>query len=99
MNITKGLQNYAARRGIVLELYNDGDRDRVLFWDINNDNEWLCSYEVQEVRNVDGFYEESLYFHGNILLSEEEIKKLPHYLINNDKKLKEVITFLGSTLK
>lgn len=98
MKITQGLQNYAKRRGISLELYNDGEHDRVLFWDINNDNEWLCSYEVQEVRNVDGFYEEGLYYHGNILLSQEEKEELP-YWINNDKKLKEVITFLGSTLK
>ncbi|EBR3068695.1 hypothetical protein DX255_00235 [Salmonella enterica] len=83
MNIGKAIQNYAARRGISFEVWDD----KFLIWDIQNDNEWMCSYSIDE--NT-GF----LHFYGNVYLPQEVKEELPA-TIDTEKKLKEVINFIS----
>ncbi|EDS3220953.1 hypothetical protein GQU58_004589 [Salmonella enterica] len=83
MNIGKAIQNYAARRSITFEVWDD----KFLLWEANNDNEWMCSYSIDE--NT-GF----LHFHGNIYLPQEVKEELPA-TIDTEKKLKEVINFIA----
>ncbi|EMW0060161.1 hypothetical protein ABIV32_001573 [Salmonella enterica subsp. enterica] len=83
MNIGKAIQNYAARRGITFEVWDD----KLLFWEATNDSEWMFSYTIDE--NT-GF----LHFYGNVYLPQDVKEELPA-MIDTDKKLKEVINFIA----
>ncbi|ECW0786404.1 hypothetical protein F3Q20_02660 [Salmonella enterica subsp. enterica] len=83
MNIGKAIQNYAARRGITFEVW-DG---KFLIWEADNDNEWMCSYLIDENTGY-------LHFDGNIYLPQEVKEELPA-TIDSEKKLKEVFDFIS----
>lgn len=83
MNIGKAIQNYASRRGITFEVWDN----KFLIWEADNDNEWMCSYSIDE--NT-GF----LHFEGNVYLPQDVKEELPA-MIDSEKKLKEVFDFIS----
>lgn len=87
-SINKGIINYAARRGIELEVYEDADKERLLFWEAENDCEWMFDYTIES----DGYH-----FNANVYGNREMMEELPAW-IPNDKKLKEVINFVAGYL-
>ena len=60
--INKSILNYAAKRGMQLEL--DTDSDAVLFWEADQDCEWMFSYGVGRMDNT-------LVWRGNVYLPDD----------------------------
>lgn len=89
MKLTTGLQNYAKRRNLELEIDTIDSKELLLIWNTENDNEWICSYEIQNA---------GLFFHGNILLTQQDKEELPNW-ISNEKKLKDVLNFISNNYK
>lgn len=82
--INKSILNYAAKRGIELEV--DRDSEAVLFWDAKEDCEWMFSYGI-------GAGDGSLVWRGNIYLPDELKEELPGWIATGEK-LKEVIDYI-----
>ncbi|EGV5393329.1 hypothetical protein FER63_23440 [Salmonella enterica] len=82
--INKSILNYAAKRGIELEV--DRDSEAVLFWDAREESEWMFSYGIA---GRDG----SLVWRGNIYLADELKEELPAHIMTGEK-LKEVIDYI-----
>ncbi|ECO4492896.1 hypothetical protein FYF33_20155 [Salmonella enterica] len=83
--INKSILNYAAARGISLEV--DRDSEAVLFWEADQDCEWMFSYGIA---SRDG----SLVWRGNIYLPDAIKEELPAHIMTA-AKLKEVINFIA----
>ncbi|EFU5167499.1 hypothetical protein JGH65_004239 [Salmonella enterica] len=83
--INKSILNYAAKRGIQLEV--DKESEAVLFWDAREESEWMFSYGVGS--------DYSLIWRGNIYLPDEVKEELPAHIMTA-AKLKEVIDFISS---
>ncbi|EBD1090389.1 hypothetical protein FA809_23105 [Salmonella enterica] len=81
----KSILNYAAARGISLEV--DRDSEAVLFWEADQDCEWMFSYGIA---SRDG----SLVWRGNIYLPDAIKEELPAHIMTA-AKLKEVINFIA----
>lgn len=81
--INKSILNYAKARGI--ELTVDTDSEAVLFWELDNDCEWMFAYGIGA--------DYSLIWRGNIYLPDSIKVELPGW-INSPEKLKEVINFI-----
>lgn len=86
--INKSIINYAAKRGIELEV--DKDCECVRFWDAREESEWMFSYGIC---GRDG----SLVWGGNIYLSQAVKEELPAHIMTA-AKLKEVIDFISVEL-
>lgn len=84
--INKSILNYAAKRGIELEV--DKESEAVLFWDAREDCEWMFSYGIA---SRDG----SLVWRGNIYLPDDVKEELPAHIMTGEK-LKEVINFIST---
>ena len=82
--INKSILNYADKRGITLEV--DKESESVLFWEKDQDCEWMFSYNICSM-------DWSLSFRGNIYLPDSIKEELPGW-INTPAKLKEVIDFI-----
>lgn len=87
--INKSILNYAAARGITLEV--DRDSEAVLFWDSREESEWMFSYGIA---SRDG----SLVWRGNIYLDKAVKEELPAHIMTA-AKLKEVIEFISVEMK
>ncbi|EDI2893905.1 hypothetical protein CDG24_25260 [Salmonella enterica subsp. enterica serovar Newport] len=87
--INKSILNYAAKRGIQLEV--DTDSEAVLFWDVREDCEWMFSYGI-------GACDWSLVWRGNIYLPDSVKEELPAHIMTA-AKLKEVIEFISVEMK
>lgn len=85
MKLTTGLQNYANRRNLELEIDTIDSKELLLIWSKDNNNEWICSYQITN---------SGLFFHGNILLTQQDKEELPNWISDN-KKLKEVLNFIS----
>ena len=83
--INKSILNYAAARGISLEV--DRDSEAVLFWEADQDCEWMFSYGIA---SRDG----SLVWRGNIYLPDTVKEELPAHIMTA-AKLKQVIDFIA----
>ncbi|EDA3267939.1 hypothetical protein A4L30_23325 [Salmonella enterica subsp. enterica serovar Bovismorbificans] len=83
MKISKAIMNYAARRGMEIEVSLEDMEVR--FWEVENECEWLFSYTIEN---------DGLNWKGNIYLPRDVKEELPAF-IANDKKLKEVIDFVA----
>lgn len=81
--LNKSLVNFAAKRGITLEVFESS----VLFYEADNDSEWMFSYRIGQ----DG----SLTWGGNIYLPRDLKTELP-YWIADAKKFKEVLEFIST---
>lgn len=81
------INNYALRRG--LELTYDSEDQRVMFWDKENDSEWLFSYGVT--------HQGVLYYAGNVYIPQHIKEELPG-TIDGLIKLKEVIDFVSAEI-
>ncbi|EAQ9051872.1 hypothetical protein D8V62_23840 [Salmonella enterica] len=84
--INKSILNYAEKRGITLEI--DKESEAVLFWEADQDCEWMFSYGIA---SRDG----SLVWRGNIYLPDEVKEELPAHIMSGEK-LKEVINFISA---
>ncbi|EDT7800706.1 hypothetical protein [Salmonella enterica] len=83
MKISKAIMNYAARRGMEIEVSLEDMEVR--FWEVENECEWMFSYTIEN---------DGLNWKGNIYLPRDVKEELPAF-IANDKKLKEVIDFVA----
>lgn len=83
--INKSILNYAAKRGIQLEV--DRESEAVLFWDAREESEWLFSYGIA---SNDG----SLVWRGNVYLPADIKEELPAHIMTADK-LKEVVDYVS----
>lgn len=83
MKISKAIMNYAARRGMEIEVPLEDMEVR--FWEVENECEWMFSYTIEN---------DGLNWKGNIYLPRDVKEELPAF-IANDKKLKEVIDFVA----
>lgn len=83
--INKSILNFAAKRGIELEI--DKESEAVLFWEADQDCEWMFSYGIA---SRDG----SLVWRGNIYLPDSIKEELPAHIMTA-AKLKEVIEFIA----
>ncbi|EDX5289434.1 hypothetical protein MGP47_004435 [Salmonella enterica] len=84
--INKSILNYAAKRGIELEI--DKESEAVLFWEADQDCEWMFSYGIAS-------RDYTLVWRGNIYLPDAIKEELPAHIMSGEK-LKEVINFISS---
>lgn len=83
--INKSILNYAAARGIQLEI--DTDSEAVLFWEADQDCEWMFSYGIGS--------DYSLIWRGNIYLPDSIKEELPAHIMTA-AKLKELINYVAT---
>ncbi len=84
MKINKTTINFAEKRKLEIIIENDG----ITIWDIYDDDEWLISYK----EDTDGL------FFNACLMNQETKEELPRW-IQDEKQLRNVLTFLSNELK
>ena len=84
MKISKITLNFAAKRGIELEI----DQDVIEFYEAGEDCEPMFTYNNNE---------ENLSFRGNVYLKQSIKEELPATIFN-EKQLREVISFMSEEL-
>ncbi|MDM1841070.1 hypothetical protein [Serratia ureilytica] len=84
-DITKTTFNMAQKRGLTLTVEKlDGDQC-LCVWEAKNDMEWLFSYTLTSA---------GLQWRGNVYLPDDLKEELPA-LITTEKKLREMVDFIG----
>jgi hypothetical protein len=84
-DITKTTFNMAQKRGLTLTVEKLDSEYCLCVWKSNNDMEWLFSYTLTS---------SGLQWRGNVYLPAELKEELPA-LIANEKKLREMVEFIG----
>ena len=84
-DITKTTFNMAQKRGLTLTVEKLDSEHCLCVWESQNDMEWLFSYTLTGA---------GLQWRANIYLPHELKEELPA-LIPNEKKLREMVDFIG----
>ncbi|ATN93835.1 hypothetical protein [Citrobacter phage IME-JL8] len=85
--ISKTTINFARKRGLDVTIENVGEGDFMAVWDLNNDCEWMFTYQV----NDNG----SFTYNGNVWLPEDLKEELPGTL-KDEKHVREMLAYIGA---